>query len=75
MRLEESCNKNSDLYRLCLPVLHAHPITEHVPLNSKTVCKNISRVVGGANNIQLSWGGTNIKHPKTQLFQLKYKKI
>ena len=40
------------------------PVTEHVPLHSKLLCKNIARASGGANNMRpLSWGGTNGKDP------------
>ena len=40
------------------PVRYAPPITEHVPLNSKTLCKNIARAVGGGGG-----GGANNMHP------------
>ena len=38
------------------------PVTEHVPLHSKSLCKNMARASGGANNmlcamLPLSWGG------------------
>ena len=29
------------------PVRYANPITEHVPLHSKLLCKNIARASGG----------------------------
>ena len=33
-------------------------VTEHVPLHAKSLCKNIARASGGANNMHpLSWGG------------------
>ena len=39
------------------------PVTEHVPLHSKSLCKNHVRL-GCANNMRpLSWGGTNEKDP------------
>ena len=41
------------------------PVTEHVSLHSKSLCKNIARASGVANNMHpLSWGGTNGKDPK-----------
>ena len=34
------------------------PVTEHVPLHSKSLCKSMARASGGANNMHpLSWGG------------------
>ena len=42
------------------------PVTEHVPLKSKSLCKNMARASGGANNMRpLSWGegGTNVTDP------------
>ena len=39
------------------PVRYARPVTEHVPLHSKSLCKNMERGSGGANNKILSWGG------------------
>ena len=52
----------SDLFRLCPPVRYAPPppppVTEHVPLHNKSLCKNMTRASGGANNMRpLSWGG------------------
>ena len=39
------------------------PVTEHVSLHSKSLCKNIARL-GVANNMHpVSWGGTNGKDP------------
>ena len=33
-------------------------VTEHVPLHAKSLCKNIARASGCANNMHpLSWGG------------------
>ena len=47
----------SDLFRLYPSTLCA-PVTEHVSLHSKSLCENITRASGGANNIHpLSWGG------------------
>ena len=64
-----------DLFRLCPPPLcYAPPDTEHVPLHSKSLCKNMARASGGggggANNMRsLSWGGggTNGKDPVNYL--------
>ena len=48
---------------VCAPspqyVMHPFsPVTEDVPLHSKSLCKNIVRASGGANNMHpLSWGG------------------
>ena len=40
------------------PVRYAPPVTEHVPLHSKSVGKDMERASGGANNMHpLSWGG------------------
>ena len=39
-----------DFFRLCppFPVRYApHPITEHVPLHGKLLCKNMARAFGG----------------------------
>ena len=39
------------------------PVKEHVPLHSKSICKNMARASGGANRMhQLSCGGTNGKN-------------
>ena len=48
-----------DLFRLCPPVRSAPPVTEHVPLNSKSLCKkwNVRRLRGANNMRSLSWGG------------------
>ena len=40
---------------LCTPP--PPPVTEHVSLHSKSLCKNMVRACGGANNMRaLSWG-------------------
>ena len=33
------------------PVAYAHPIPEHVLIDSKSLCKNVARASGGANDI------------------------
>ena len=57
---------NSDLFRLCPPpppqYVMRPPVTEHVPLHSKSLCKNMARASGGANNMRpLSWGAQTEK--------------
>ena len=47
-------------------------VAEHVPLHSKSLCKNIARATGDANNMHpLSWGGggemENIHFPNDSL--------
>ena len=38
------------------------PVTKHVPLHNKSICKKLHVLLGGANNMcPLSWGGTNGK--------------
>ena len=38
------------------------PVTEHVSLHSKSLCKNMARASGGANNMQpLIWGALTEK--------------
>ena len=39
----------SDLFRVCPPPQSTvcAPVTEHVPLHSKSLCKNIARASGG----------------------------
>ena len=53
--------KFRDLFRLCPPpppVRYDPSVTEHVPLHSKSLCKNIARGSGCANYMHpLSWGG------------------
>ena len=42
--------ENRDLFRLCPPpppVLYAPPVTEHVELHIKSLCKNMTRASGG----------------------------
>ena len=40
------------------------PVTERVPLHSKSPCLKMARAFGGANNLQaLNWGFTNEKDP------------
>ena len=48
------------------PVRYAPPVREHVPLHSKSLCKNMARASGGANNMRplSGGGGTNEKDPK-----------
>ena len=60
------CKKN-DLFRLCPPqYVMRPPVTEHVPLHSKSLCINMARASGCAINMRpLSWGCTNRKDPKT----------
>ena len=50
------------IFSVCAPqYVMRPPVTEHVPLHSKSLCKNIARASGGgggANNMHpLSWGG------------------
>ena len=47
------------IFSVCTPHYVMHPpITEHVPLHSKSLCKNMTRVSECANNMHpLSWGG------------------
>ena len=42
-----ACVQKTDLFRLCPPVRYAPPVTEHVSLHSKSLCKNIARASGG----------------------------
>ena len=56
------------IFSVCAPqYVMRPPLTEHVPLNSKSLCKNIARASGGANKMRpLSGGGgggTNGKDP------------
>ena len=45
-------------------VRFAPPVTEHVPLHSKSLCKNMARATGGANNMRpLCREGTIGKDP------------
>ena len=56
-----------DLFRLCPPpVGYPPPVTEHVPLHSKSSRKNMARASGGPNKMYpLNWGGgTNGKRSK-----------
>ena len=48
-----------DLFRLCPPQYVICPrVRKHVPLHSKSLCKNMARASGGANKMGLlSWGG------------------
>ena len=48
----------SDLFRLDPPkYVMRPPVAEHGPLHSKSICKNMARASGGANNMRpLSWG-------------------
>ena len=40
-----------DFFRLCPPPLrYAPPVTEDVPLHSESLCKNMARASGGAND-------------------------
>ena len=59
---ETTCSKStliSDLFRFAPP-----PITEHVQLHSKPLCRNIAYTAGGANNIHpLRWGAQTEKIP------------
>ena len=35
------------------------PVTEHVSIHGKSLCKNMARASGGANNMHpLNWGGS-----------------
>ena len=44
------------------PVCYAPPVSEHVPLHSKSLCKNMARASGGANNMRpLRWGAQTEK--------------
>ena len=55
-----SCTLNENgIFSVCAPPYGKHlPVTEHVPLHSKSLCKIIARVAGGANNLHpQSWGG------------------
>ena len=46
------------------PVSYAPPVTEHVPLHSKSPCKNIARASGGCKKYApTKLGGTNGKDP------------
>ena len=46
------------LINLQTQMIFVAPVTEHVPLHSKSSCKSIVRASGGANNMYpLSWGG------------------
>ena len=50
-------------------VMHLPPGIEHVPLHSNSLCKNMARVSGGANNMhRLSWG-----YHKRKRSQLSYR--
>ena len=40
-----------DLLRLYPPVRYARPVTEHVSLRVKSLCKNMARASGGGANI------------------------
>ena len=72
----------SDLFGLCPPVCYAPPryvmrppVTEHVPLNSKSLFKNMARASGGANNMRpLSWGGGGAQTEKIPFFFSSTKK-
>ena len=47
------------MHRLCPPppVRWAPPVTEHVPLQTESLCQNMARASGDANNmLPLSWG-------------------
>ena len=54
------------------PVRYAPPVTEHVPLHSKSLCKNMARAFGGGGGegvqiicTHLAGGGTNGKSPSS----------
>ena len=51
------------------PVRYAPPDAEHVPLHSKSSCKNMARASGGCKYYAPSklGGGTNEKDPKKKL--------
>ena len=63
--------QKSEHFCLCPHVCYAPPVTDHVPLHSKYLCKNLRRASGGgggggANNMQpLSWGTQTEKITKT----------
>ena len=45
-------HQNWDFFRLCpLKYVMLPPITEHVSLHGKSLCKIIARASGGANNM------------------------
>ena len=57
-----------DLFRLCPPppVRYAPPVTEHVPLHSKSLCKNMACASERCKYYapaKLGGGGTNGKDP------------
>ena len=54
---------------VCAPPPLSTPATKHVPLHSKSLCKNWAHASGGGayNMHQLSKGGTNGKNPKKLL--------
>ena len=59
--------KKTDLFRLCpLQYVMLAPITEHVSLHGKSLCKIIARASGGANNMNpLRWGPNGKDMKKT----------
>ena len=47
------------------------PVTEHVSLHSKSLCKNVARASGGGNNLHpLSGGGAQTEKIQNSLFIL-----
>ena len=55
------------------PVRYAPPVTDHVPLHSKSSCKNMARASGGAHNMHpLSWGGGGGGHKRKRSQTLFY---
>ena len=60
VRIRALTSKISGLFRSCLPVRHAPPVTEHVKLQSKQLCKKWHVRLGVANNMHpLTWGWGN----------------
>ena len=53
--MQEICR----IFSVCAPPqsVMRPPVTEHVPLHSKSSCKNIARASGGEDMRPLSWGG------------------
>ena len=72
--------KIRDLFRLC-PTQNVMrvQVTENVSLHSNSLCKNMARASGGANNTHSltlgGGGGTNIKDPKWVMIKFASLKI
>ena len=53
------------LFRWCPPIRYASPATEHLSLHRKSLCNNMARASGDADNMQPqnSEGSTNGTDP------------